>query len=334
MTADKQLPLVVAIVLNFNGRSITYKGTPILDRCLGTLVETDYGNLELILADASSSDDSVEFVRRNFARAEVVLVRNIGCAYANNKAIEYAFKRFPSLRYILLLNNDLIFMDGTWLKRMVAMAESSRAIGIVGCELHYPDGSIQHAGGYIDRFGRLKTQSEALSGKADFVTGAVFLVKREVMESVGLFDEIYCPFYWEETDFCARARTKGFLTFFVAGTNITHLEKYSTGAANLKGGWNFNTIDLAGHRNKYIFLARWHKFSVFPHVFVEALILIDSLITKKAFMNRPVHGMSAKTIALTEVKALVLALGLYKQHIVPRLEPSSEAGKNPSQARG
>lgn len=298
-----------------------YEGKPILNRCLGTLAETDYGNLEVVLADASSSDDSVQFVQNNFTGTEIVLTKNIGYAHANNRAIEFAFERFPTLRYVLLLNNDLIFNEPFWLRRLVSVADSSNRIGIVGCELRYPNGSVQHGGGRFDKFGRLLPPGEGLrSGCVDYVTGAVFLVKREVLERIGLFDEVYCPIYWDETDFCARARKQGYLVHFEAGTKIIHLESHTTRGRVLEAGWKRETVYSLSHRNKYIYLLRWGRRIAILHFLIKGLSLIESPSAISASANGLDRGMSARAKAMAEIRALVNASRLYKRQAVPHLD--------------
>ena len=112
-------PQVVAIVLNWNGIAIKYKDEPILKVTLTTLKKVNYKNLKVIITDTESEDGSQEFVKSNFKDFDLLEVKNEGFGYANNRAIEYAFKKYKNLDYILLLNDDLIFNEtGSFIKSL------------------------------------------------------------------------------------------------------------------------------------------------------------------------------------------------------------------------
>jgi GT2 family glycosyltransferase len=116
------------------------------------------------------------------------------------------------------------------------------------------------------------------SGYVKAVIGAVFLIKKEVIEKIGLFDEVYLPFFKEETDFCERAILYGYKTYYVNNTNITHLEGYSTTKAKIKRKWSKEYISYISIRNDWIFLLRWYKYLILPNLlydFVQAFIYID-----------------------------------------------------------
>ncbi len=116
-------PQIVAIVLNWNGIAIKYRDEPILKVTLTTLKKVNYKNLKVIVTDAESEDGSQEFVKSNFKDFDLLEVKNEGFGYANNRAIEYAFKKYKNLDYILLLNDDLIFNETGWLKKLVKAGE-------------------------------------------------------------------------------------------------------------------------------------------------------------------------------------------------------------------
>jgi len=324
---QESFPLVVAIILNWNGRTIVYNGRSILEQCLESLKTSTYPSLKLILVDASSQDDSVEFVRTKYPDIKILIVRNIGFAYANNKAMEYALRTFPELSYILLLNNDLIFLEKGWLEHLVSAAAVAK-VGIVGCKLLFPDGSIQHSGGQFDRFGRIcPPKDHPITGYTDYVTGAVFLVKCNVLEKIGMLDESYCPFYYEETDFCMRARAHGYLTFFVSDTNIVHLEGHTFRAKNVRPPWDNKTLYLAAHRNKYIFLLRWYRSSLILHFALKAKSYVQDLLSSEGLGEKKLyHGLSAVSVAWMELRALVLALSRYRQELVPPFRTTSPEG--------
>ncbi len=253
-------PLVVAIVLNWNGIAIKYANQPILERALKTLRKVNYKNLKVIVVDAESTDSSLKYVRKNFKDFDLLKVKNEGFAYANNKAIEYAFKKYPDLDYVLLLNDDLIFNEKMWLKKLVRIGEKFSDVGIVGCKLKYPDGGVCEAGSYGEKFYTLinKKNKNKKNGYVESVIGAVFLIKAELIQKIGLIDQIYLPFFKEEIDFCKRALINGYKTYYVNNTNITHLESYSVIKSSIKKKWTKEQMIYFSLRNDWIFLLRWY----------------------------------------------------------------------------
>ena len=253
-------PLVVAIILNWNGIAIEYENHPILERTLKTLKKVNYKNLKVIVADAESTADSLKYVRKNFKDFDLLKVKNEGFAYANNKAIEYAFKKYPNLDYVLLLNDDLIFNESKWLKKLVAIGERLSDVGIIGCKLKYPNGGLCEAGSYSEKFYTVinKKNKNKKSGYVESVIGAVFLIKAELILKIGLIDQIYLPFFKEEIDFCKRASINGYKTYYVNNTNITHLESYSVIKSNILKKWTKEQMIYFSLRNDWIFLLRWY----------------------------------------------------------------------------
>ncbi len=301
-------PLVVAIVLNWNGMTINYNKKPILKLCLESLNKVKYQNLKLIVADAESSDDSLNYVKTKFKKFKIFKTKNKGYAYSNNRAIEYAFKIYPNLDYILLLNDDLIFEDDLCLPKLINAAEKTKNIGIVGCKLLYPDNKIQHSGLYLSAFGTLqKYKNPKKSKKVYAVIGAVFLIKRNVLETIGLFDETYLPFYHEEIDFCERAKKNNYFTFYIGNTKIIHLESASIGSKQIKNSFNRKDKDYSLHRNKFIFMLRYHKFK---------FISLSLLYLVWIFINpNPLYVRSRKEISYRIkiiIPAFINALKTYK----------------------
>jgi len=321
-----QNPLVIAIVLNWNGIYIKYNEKSILETTLKTLSKVDYNNLKVIVVDASSEDSSIKFIKTNFKNFDILSLPNKGWAYANNRAMEYAIKKYPSLSYILLLNDDLKFNERKWLKKLVTAGEKHEDAGIIGCKLKYVNGRVCEAGTYTEKFYALINvhNKHKKNGYVGAVIGAVFLVKREVLEHAGLFDEIYLPFFKEETDFCERARSNGYYTYYICNTNITHLEGYSTTKVKIKRKWPKEYMEYIGIRNDWIFVLRWYK-----HLFLFNLVY-DSI---QAFIG---IDPNFRFRSLKEVRSrlkfmwigLIDAIKLYKKHKIPILHQNLQKSKD------
>lgn len=220
---------VFVIVLNWNGKEDT------LD-CLQSLRSTAYDNYTVVLVDNGSEDDSVAAVREKFPEVELVLTgKNLGFAGGNNVGIEYAIK--AGADYIFLINNDTT-VHPDYLKELVLVAESDAKIGAVGSKIYYhgePE-RIWFAGGKINW---LKNKGEHIGldeidkGQFDdikevgYLTGCALLVKREVVEKVGVLEDDYF-LYYEDADYSLRIQNAGYKTMYAPKSKIYHKVSRST----------------------------------------------------------------------------------------------------------
>jgi GT2 family glycosyltransferase len=227
-----KLPFVQIIVLNWNGRSF-------LEACLSALSNLDYPAYSILLIDNDSTDDSIGFVRRRFPHVTILRnEKNLGYAGGNNRALINL-----SADYAVLVNPDIVVAPD-WLTQLISPMHAARSIGIAGCKLHYPDGQIiQHAGGAITHPQALPVhqgmyeldtgQYDALRD-VDYVTGAAIAISRTAMERIGLLDEGYFM-YFEEADYCARARAAGYRVVYIPRATAVHDES----AIAVKGSFSY-----------------------------------------------------------------------------------------------
>ncbi len=296
-------PLIIVAVINWNGVAITYNEVPILAITLNSLLKTEYNNKRIMVVDSSSSDNSINFIKHKFSGVDVISVEDKGLGYSVNKAVEYIYKEYPDFEYIVILNNDLIFKDRLWLKKLLSPTKLDATIGLIGCRLKYPSGKIQHGGGRVSIIGpkhvinpRIAKQSRYV----DWVTGATMLIKRETINSIGLFDETYLPFYSEDTDYCFRAKRAGCKIYYVGNTSIVHLEGYSFSKSPVKKKWNSESLYFSIHRNSYIFIFRY-----MPLLLPTALIYD---IAANLFARKPKFHTKNLLVGLHMSYLLLLAL--------------------------
>ncbi|MDH4135795.1 MAG: glycosyltransferase family 2 protein [Anaerolineae bacterium] len=224
------MPWVTIIVLNWNGLADTLE-------CLESLAGLDYPTYEVVVVDNDSTDGSVEAIRARFP--QVTLIENgenLGFAGGNNVGMCYAMDQGTD--YVLLLNNDTI-VDPEFLTTLVKAAESDPSIGIVSPILYYYDEphTIWCAGASIDwRRGvthRLRAeepddgQDERIH-EVDFVSGCALLAKSSVVKDTGLMDHEFF-LYYEEADWCVRARAQGYRIVFVRAAKVWHKVSRSAG---------------------------------------------------------------------------------------------------------
>jgi GT2 family glycosyltransferase len=217
------LPLLFIIVLNNGHRSDTFT-------CLDSLAQNDYGNAKIILVDNVSVDDgSIETIRRRYPRVQIILLtENLGYAGNNNVGIKAALEQGAD--WILILNDDTV-LDPTCLSSLVEVAGSDPAAGIVGPMVYHFDEPhvIQSAGGMLGKYWQSihLGQNEFDEGQfnavrqVQWISGCAIMVRRAVIEQVGMLDAEYF-LYWEETEWCIRAGRAGWKIFHAPHAKLWH----------------------------------------------------------------------------------------------------------------
>ena len=218
---------------------VSWRVRDLLRKCLASIHEHTSGlKFEVFVVDNNSLDGTLEMVKDGFPEVELIVNnKNLGFAAANNQAISRSVGR-----YVLLLNPDTEIFDNI-LPAVITELDTHQEWGIAGCKILNPDQSLQ---GSVRRFPDWFSQTlillklrqlgffrkflrsylakdfdyNALS-EVDQVMGAFFMMRREVIDEVGLLDEKY--FYWfEEGDYCRRAKNAGFKTIYLPGSAIIH----------------------------------------------------------------------------------------------------------------
>lgn len=234
MNMNKDLKKVIIIISNYNGVINRYKNKPLLHWPLNSLKKTKYKDYKIILADDCSTDNSIEYVKKNFSYVEITKNKvNGGYSKNNNNAIKYAMQKYKP-DYILLLNNDIIITEKNWLGELVKVAESNRNIGLVGCKLIYPNNRIQHAGIILRHgIGYNKGRGEKNRGQynsieeMEGVTFACVLISKKVINKIGLLDENFVMGS-EDIDYNIRVKKAGFEILYDGNVKLIHLEGYTS----------------------------------------------------------------------------------------------------------
>ena len=212
---------------------VTYNALPWLEQCLDSLRGCD-----AVVVDHGSSDGTVTFVRDRFPGVRLVEEENRGLAFGWNTGIACT-----SSRYVLLLNSDAWLHEGA-LDALVGFADAQPQAAVVGPRLRNPDGTLQRSVRGFPTVWRLATEylflrklaprSRLLNAfygggfahdevrEAEFLMGAVLLVRREAIEQVGPADDAFFLFS-EETDWCYRFRRAGWKVLFFPGAEATHV---------------------------------------------------------------------------------------------------------------
>jgi hypothetical protein len=244
-------PPVAIVILTWNGLTIT-------QRCLTSIREkTRNVSYHLIVIDNGSTDGTVEWLQSQHDVTLITNSENRGFAAGVNQGIAAA----PPDHDILLLNNDTEIIEETWLAHLRDVANSHPAYGIVGCLLLFPNGLLQHAGTYMPQhnfWGYQIGGGEPFIGQypgireVEGVTGACMYIRRDVINTIGGFDETYFSYY-EDTDYCLRALQAGFKVVCTGGAKVIHHENSST-KLNNADWWK-----MFSHGQR-VFLNKWRDY--------------------------------------------------------------------------
>lgn len=203
----------------------TYNQKKLLEESLESIKKkTDYNNYKVFFVDDSGNGEIGKEIKKKFKFIDVTINKiNKGFSGANNVGIKKAIKEYNP-EYFLLLNDDIEIIEKNWLKNIIKVGEEDKKIGILGCKILYPDRSLQNIGGYVKKWKielELKENIKEIF-EVDLVMGAFMVIKKEVIKKIGLLDEIYSPYLLEDTDYCLRAKEKGWKIVSVPYVSIIH----------------------------------------------------------------------------------------------------------------
>ena len=304
-------PQVAVLVLNWNGMMVEFEGTPILKSALDGLIKINYEDFKIILIDADSVDTSVEFVKANFPQVDVVRTSNIGWAYNNNRGLEYIIHTYPNASYIVIMSNDIIIQDKNLLKKLIFYADGFNDLGLLGCKIKRPDGRLDTNGLKLGRLGiyveRTSTENGRM-GDYESIVGSFFLIKTEVLRTIGLLDETYIMMGMEDTDIAERARRYGYGTYFYGDVWVTHIGSASTFnfKGNIENRWKLKDIVENMSINNFVFLLRYRSRYIIPLLFATYLSSVMKIRPKFSAKMPRFHSV------ISGLSNLVIAASRYR----------------------
>jgi GT2 family glycosyltransferase len=244
---------VCILVLNWNN----WKDT---NDCLATLQEINYRNFMVVVLDNASTDGSADRIRARHPDVKMMqLERNFGFAKANNFGIRTALD--DGAEYVWLLNNDTKVHPNA-LAAMVAKAEADPEIGAIGSALYSmanPECLQAWGGGHVTRLGRSHHFVTCVDdSRVDFITGASLLLRRQVIEEVGLLDENFFMF-WEDADYCFRLRDSGWKLAVAGDSKVWHKQQGTIGkkSALLDTYFSQSAVHFFHKHAKFPFIPLW-----------------------------------------------------------------------------
>jgi len=239
--------LISIIIVNFNTRVLLKK---LLISIKEKMKSVEY---EIIVVDNNSEDGSVEFLKNYFPKPVLIENKtNVGFSKANNQGSKLA-----KGQYLLFLNSDTLVCDGA-VEKMLEYLQREQSTAIVGPKLLNQDDTLQRSCGifpnlrteFSDRtflnrlfptnkvFGsyKLGAWDYGTEKKVDWVSAGCMLMRKDIFEQIGGFDENIYMFY-EDVDLCFRVKKAGYKITFLPNAQIYHLHggsqlirsKYFTG---------------------------------------------------------------------------------------------------------
>ena len=281
------------IILNYNVRYF-------LEQCVASVQEA-LSNIdgEIIVVDNNSLDDSCEMMKTHFPNVKLIEnTTNLGFPKGNNIGVAHA-----KGDYICILNPDTVVAEDTF-EKVLAFAEKQKNIGIVGCKL------IDGTGNFLPEckrgvptpfvaltkifglyklfpktalFNRYYAQhlSENETGKVGILVGAFMIMKRNLYQEIGGFDE-NCFMYSDDIDLSYMALKKGKINYYFHETTVIHYKGEST----VKDG-----LYMKHFREAMQFFYRKHfRSSIIFDVFMKIGAFFFALIKKNQSKLKPLKA--------------------------------------------
>jgi GT2 family glycosyltransferase len=277
-------PLVSIIIPHFNGISI-------LDECLRSLKKCTYRQLEILVVDNASTDNSVQFLKYHYPAIRIIQNKeNVGFAEGCNRGILNA-----QGEYVLILNNDTIH-EPDWIGRLMEALLSDADIAIVQPKiLSYQNRRLFDysgaSGGFIDYFaypfarGRLFYTIEQDDGQYEdrreifWASGTAFLARKEIMLKAGLFDKVFFA-HMEEIDLDWHVHLLGYKIIVEPKSVIYHRSGYTLGTESYKKKY-------LNHRNSLLMLMTNYQlgnlFWILPIRFALEIFAFFASVPKRDF---------------------------------------------------
>ncbi len=284
-------PRVFVIILNWNGLKDTLE-------CLASLNQQTYPACEPVMVDNGSTDGSVAAIRAAFPHVTVLENgANLGFSEGNNIGIRHACA--SGADYVFLLNNDTT-VEPRLIDTLVSVAESDERIGAVGPKIlfAYSPELIWSAGGIVnftETVARMRGYRRVDRGQfdrvedVDYLPGCAIMMRRKAIEEVDLFDTAFSPAYFEDSDWCMRARNMGYRIVYVPIARVFHKVSASGG-----GEYNQRERYLVGF-NSIQFMRRYANLRGWLTFFVYAVLSLPALYLVRVFQG---HGRGVIVKAL------------------------------------
>ena len=217
--------------------------------CVDSIIRNTDTDYKFVIIDNASNDETKRYLEelKNKEGARVLLIRNednLGFINAVNQGM-----RLSDAPYVCLINNDTIVTKG-WLGEMIRVAESSPLIGLINPSsntLGQKPANKESVEAYAERLRNERAHQTEIGSAIGFC----MLIKKEVIDKIGVFDEIYGMGNFEDTDYSRRAIKEGYICARAHRAYVFHDEGSSFGRNRV--------FDENFERNRQIYEFRWGK---------------------------------------------------------------------------
>lgn len=302
-------PSVAVVILNWNGKEL-------LARFLPSIIKTRYSNLQLIIGDNGSSDDSIAYVKSNFPQITVLENdRNYGFAEGYNRVLEQV-----KADYFVLLNSD-VEVPENWIAPVISAMEADQQIAAAQPKIKWQADKSKFeyagaAGGFMDKNafpfcrGRIFDVAETDLGQYNDVkevfwaSGAAFFIRHaQWQEAGGLDPDLFA--HMEEIDLCWRLKNLGYKIIYCPDAEVYHVGAGTLDAKNPhKVFLNFRNNLMIMQKNLPLFEA---VTSIAMRMFMDFIALLQFLLkgeTKFAAAVNKAHFQFVKAIGQTAKKRI------------------------------
>jgi GT2 family glycosyltransferase len=282
-------PKISTIILNWNN----FKDTK---ECIESLKQSGIPFFKIIVIDNGSSDNSADLLEKEYKNiSEIIFIRNgknLGFASGVNIGIKLALE--INSDYVFLINNDALIKSDTIIELLSVFNFDN--VGISGPRIFFYNEpqKIWQGGGYfsylkagvkVPEKNKFENTEKLEKKEVSFLTGCAMLIKKDVFEKVGLFDEKFF-FYTEDLDLCLRALRGGFKIMYVPSSKVYHkIEGISKSRTSPFVFYNLS-------RSFIIFI--WKNFSFF--YFLYGIFLHFFIYTLYRFLQLAIGSRDIKSI--------------------------------------
>ncbi|MGK6352908.1 glycosyltransferase family 2 protein [Parapedobacter sp. DT-150] len=279
----KHYPRVAVVILNWNGRFF-------LENFLPSIYNTHYPNVEFVVGDNASTDDSIVFVMTHYPNVRIVRNdRNLGYAGGYNEVLKRV-----NADYFVLLNSD-VEVTPNWIEPVIDLLESHPDMAAAQPKIrsYYQRDHFEHAGaagGFIDHYGfpfcrgRMLHVIEKDLGQYDdarevfWASGAAFFIKRACWELSGGFDADFFA-HMEEVDLCWRLKLAGYRIGYCPHSMVYHVGGGTLSVSNPRKTYlNFRNSLFMLQKNLPFAEAVW---VIFARMWIDLVALIQFLVRGK-----------------------------------------------------
>jgi len=282
------------IIANYNHKDL-------LEGCIPSIYKHTKGiNYEIIVIDDCSTDESVDFIKKNFPKVKLIVnEKNLGPIVANNLGIMNS-----KGRYCLLFNNDTITKNNVF-SQMVEFMDKNPEVGVTGPNLIYKNGSFQKSCGDIFKPARKVIRDYLINiilpkneitdknkfseefhkkiSKVSYINGACYMIRREAIEQVGLVDEQYYM-YAEEMDWQYRIIKKGWKLVHLPYGPVVHFG--GTSGINNRERSVSDKFKIMSFRNMLLFYKKNYGFLSYTLMRFLMLISLSRNYLKSKITNK------------------------------------------------